>query len=305
VRVIALGLTISSTAAGTAMAQAPAEAPLPMRLTDATLPFGKPAVATGKLSSTNAGRTVALEFRTVKGGWSEIARAVVGRDGRYRVVARAPLSGRVRVALVAPSGGAQASTAPAVSSERRVAVLARVGVERRRVHVKVGSSALVAGRVAPYVAGRLVSLQGRVRGRWVTLDRTRTRAGGTFSLTDRQTRAASTAVRVNAGGTRGIGVANRNIGRLNAYRFAHASWYGPGLFGNKLGCGGRLNGGTLGVAHKSLPCGTKVTLRHRGRSIRVAVIDRGPYVGNREFDLTQATAQRLGFTGHGPLLVTR
>ena len=70
------------------------------------------------------------------------------------------------------------------------------------------------------------------------------------------------------------------------YRHALASWYGPGLYGNQLGCGGRLGTSQLGVAHKSLPCGTKVTLRHHGRVVRVPVIDRGPYSGAREFDLT-------------------
>ena len=61
----------------------------------------------------------------------------------------------------------------------------------------------------------------------------------------------------------------RSLGRLNVYRRALASWYGPGLFGNKLGCGGTLQAGSLGVANKSLPCGTKVTLRHHGRVLRV------------------------------------
>ena len=94
-------------------------------------------------------------------------------------------------------------------------------------------------------------------------------------------------------------------GRLNVYRSALASWYGPGLFGNQLGCGGTLQTGSVGVANKSLPCGTKVTFRHRGRVLRVRVIDRGPYVGGREYDLTAATARKLGFSGHGPIQVTR
>ena len=93
--------------------------------------------------------------------------------------------------------------------------------------------------------------------------------------------------------------------RLNVYRHALASWYGPGLFGNQLGCGGTLHAGSLGVANKSLPCGTKVTLRHHGRVLRVPVIDRGPYVGGREYDLTAATARKLGFSGHGPIQVTK
>jgi rare lipoprotein A len=97
----------------------------------------------------------------------------------------------------------------------------------------------------------------------------------------------------------------RRIGRLNVYRHALASWYGPGLFGNRLGCGGRLTPSSLGVANKYLPCGTKVTFRHRGRVVRVPVIDRGPYVGGREYDLTAATARRLGFNGTGTIQTTK
>ena len=72
------------------------------------------------------------------------------------------------------------------------------------------------------------------------------------------------------------------------FRRALVSWYGPGLYGGHLACGGRLSPSTLGVANKHLPCGTLVTLRHRGRSVRVPVVDRGPYVGAREYDLTKS-----------------
>jgi rare lipoprotein A len=92
---------------------------------------------------------------------------------------------------------------------------------------------------------------------------------------------------------------------LNVYRHALASWYGPGLYGGHLSCGGALSASKLGVAHKSLPCGTKVTLRHHGHVLRVPVIDRGPYSGAREYDLTEATARRLGFKGYGSILSTR
>jgi rare lipoprotein A len=95
------------------------------------------------------------------------------------------------------------------------------------------------------------------------------------------------------------------VGRLESFRWASASWYGPGLYGNRLGCGGTLTTARLGVANKSLPCGSKVTLRHRGRRVRVPVIDRGPYVAGREYDLTAATARRLHFHGHGAILATR
>lgn len=89
------------------------------------------------------------------------------------------------------------------------------------------------------------------------------------------------------------------VRHLTSYRLAGASYYGPGLYGNGVACGGTLQPGTLGVANKTLPCGTKVKLRYHGRSITVPVIDRGPYVAGREYDLTEATKKRLGFPGVG------
>jgi rare lipoprotein A (peptidoglycan hydrolase) len=77
---------------------------------------------------------------------------------------------------------------------------------------------------------------------------------------------------------------------------AKATWYGPGLYGNRLACGGRLGHSTLGVAHKSLPCGTRVALKYHGRTVVVPVIDRGPYARGVSYDLTEATARRLGMT---------
>jgi rare lipoprotein A (peptidoglycan hydrolase) len=93
--------------------------------------------------------------------------------------------------------------------------------------------------------------------------------------------------------------------RINVYRPAAASYYGPGLYGNGTACGQTLTPGTLGVANKHLPCGAKVTLRHRGRTVTVRVIDRGPFAGNREYDLTAATKAKLGFGDTGTVLTTR
>jgi len=93
--------------------------------------------------------------------------------------------------------------------------------------------------------------------------------------------------------------------RINVYRSAEASYYGPGLYGNGVACGGTLNPGTLGVANKTLPCGSKVTLRYHGKTVTVPVIDRGPYAGNREYDLTAATKAKLGFPSTGRVLSTR
>lgn len=74
-----------------------------------------------------------------------------------------------------------------------------------------------------------------------------------------------------------------------------ATWYGPGFFGNRTACGQRLTRRTVGVAHKTLPCGTEVTFAYRGRVLRTRVIDRGPYTNGARWDLTQAAARALRF----------
>ena len=186
-------------------------------------------------------------------------------------------------------------TAGAFSIAMAAPAAAQTDVTKKRLQVRAGQSAVAVG-TAP---GPAASLQIRRRGAWRTVDRDRTTATGRYVLRVRFRRTLSAPSRVASGGE------TLRLGRLTVYRLASASWYGPGLYGNRTGCGGRLAPGRMGVAHKTLPCGSRVTLRHRGRTVRVRVIDRGPYVGAREFDLTQATAQKLRFQGPGAVLTTR
>jgi rare lipoprotein A (peptidoglycan hydrolase) len=72
-------------------------------------------------------------------------------------------------------------------------------------------------------------------------------------------------------------------------------------YGLGLACGGVLGRNELGVAHKTAPCGTLITFTYGGRSLTVPVIDRGPYIAGREWDLTGATAAALGFPGLGKI----
>lgn len=74
-----------------------------------------------------------------------------------------------------------------------------------------------------------------------------------------------------------------------------ATWYGPGFYGNRTACGQVLRRGTWGIAHRTLPCGSLVTLVHGARRVTVRVIDRGPYSG-ATVDLTARTKQFLRFT---------
>jgi rare lipoprotein A (peptidoglycan hydrolase) len=72
-------------------------------------------------------------------------------------------------------------------------------------------------------------------------------------------------------------------------------------YGSPVACGGVLQVPQLGVANKTLPCGTEVIFVYGGRAIRVPVIDRGPYIPGREWDLTGAAAEALHFPGLGPI----
>ena len=73
------------------------------------------------------------------------------------------------------------------------------------------------------------------------------------------------------------------------------SWYGPGFYGGRTACGLAYTTTTYGVASRTLPCGTMITFRNpdNGRSITVPVIDRGPYVSGRQWDLSGATCVAL------------
>ena len=101
------------------------------------------------------------------------------------------------------------------------------------------------------------------------------------------------------------GVANRRTRKklINTMRRDVATWYGPGLWGNRLACGGRLGPGTVGVAHRTLKCGTRVVIKHGGHYLRTRVIDRGPFVGGRTWDLTQKAAKRVGMTATAKIQV--
>lgn len=84
------------------------------------------------------------------------------------------------------------------------------------------------------------------------------------------------------------------VRRVLVYRSVTSTWYGPGFYGQRTACGQRLTSSTVGVAHRTLPCGTQVALKAKGRSLVVPVIDRGPYARGVTYDLTSATAQQLG-----------
>ena len=80
-----------------------------------------------------------------------------------------------------------------------------------------------------------------------------------------------------------------------------ASWYGPNFHGKLTSNGERYNMYDYTAAHKTLPMNTilKVTNLNNGRSVRVRVNDRGPFVNNRIIDLSKAAAQKIDMIGTG------
>jgi rare lipoprotein A len=223
------------------------------------------------------------------------------RSARRAALAAGALS--ITVAAVAP-GSALAQSPPPGAAPAAQPAPESISVSVKR-HALAGQRLKLGGRVTSGAARRSVLIQKAVGDGWKTVARTRTRAGGRYSAYWRMQATGRQRVRAFVRGG-DLPVAQRIVrGGVTGYRLAGASWYGPGLYGGHLACGGTLTAGTLGVANKTLPCGSKVTLRYKGRSVTVPVIDRGPYVGGRDFDLTAATKAKLGFGSTGTVWSTK
>jgi hypothetical protein len=163
---------------------------------------------------------------------------------------------------------------------------------------------LVARGTMPGAAGRQVVLQrlDPVRG-WRNLARARVHSTSRFQVAwtaDRMGRISLRAI-VSRRGRAAASSSAVAIARITVYRPAMATYYGPGFFGQQTACGQVLAPDMLGVAHRKLPCGTLVAVTYAGREIVVPVIDRGPFHAGFSWDLTQATADALGFTGAGEI----
>ncbi|MCX7096567.1 MAG: septal ring lytic transglycosylase RlpA family protein [Methylococcales bacterium] len=80
-----------------------------------------------------------------------------------------------------------------------------------------------------------------------------------------------------------------------------ASWYGPGFHGRKTATGEIFDMYAMTAAHKTLPIPSyaQVTNLENNRSIIVRINDRGPFVRNRELDLSYAAAKNLDMMQDG------
>lgn len=84
-------------------------------------------------------------------------------------------------------------------------------------------------------------------------------------------------------------------------RTGEASWYGPGFHGKPTANGETFDQNAMTAAHKTLPLNSmvRVTNLNNGRAITVRLNDRGPFLGGRIIDMSEAGAKALGFKHDG------
>jgi rare lipoprotein A len=189
----------------------------------------------------------------------------------------------------APPAAATQSTVSAAGPQ--VTVTTRAGTMLRRY-------ARFRGSAPADQAGRTVTIErfDDATQTWSAVATATIAADGTYAARWRTDRVGQYRVRAVLG-TGGQAVAATGAPELaiTIHRPAKATWYGPRFYGRRTACGQRMSRTLLGVAHKTLPCGTQVAVLYRGRRITVPVVDRGPFRRGTRWDLTAATAGALGF----------
>lgn len=302
VRAIASGLfmlcavfAFSALAAITSPASAAPAPTLEVKVAPKKVSLGKKIQVRGVSRSatrTTGAHPVKVKFRNAGStAWNQLKTISTDSRGNYSTGVTARRNGAIKV--TGPAGQDSAT--------RKIRVRSTLDVKGVNRFVKIGKPLTIRGVVRPKGVRRIKIV---IKGAGETI-KTRTKAHGGFAAKWRPKRAGTYKVRVfSANNEIAIGDDSRRF-KVMGLRPGHASYYGPGLYGNGVACGGTLTPGTQGVAHKTLPCGTKVTFRYKGRTATVRVIDRGPYIAGRDWDLTEATRNKLGFGGVGTVWTNR
>jgi peptidoglycan lytic transglycosylase len=155
----------------------------------------------------------------------------------------------------------------------------------------------VTGSVPASDAGDVVEidqLTSAATATWMPVADTNAQPGGSFAATWHPTGPGEVTVRAVINGSHASSAAAAPTVSLTVYRRSTATLYGPGFWGHRTACGKILRRTTIGVANRTLPCGTLVQLYYEGRVITVPVIDRGPYAHGANWDLTMATGRAIG-----------
>lgn len=149
-------------------------------------------------------------------------------------------------------------------------------------------------------AGRTIQIQRlghQTNWRWTNTVKAKVGSNGTFRTvwhTNHIGRFSVRAVVVRSGAAAAAG--DVPVVTITVYRQAIATLYGPGFYGHRTACGVKLTRKTVGVANRTLKCGTNVAIYYHGHTMVVPVIDRGPYANHADWDLTMVTGKKVGMT---------
>jgi rare lipoprotein A len=274
-----------------------AQNPLNVNVNPRRVKFGGAVRVSGAAPATEAGKRVVVQAAAHSlAPWHQVAATTVRRDGRFSVRVVPRRSGVLRAVEETPATVPVATT-PVTDAPGRpaapVTVTAQFKVERHESAVLGGGRTHLGGKLLPAQAGRVVRLQHHTSAGWRTLTSGRTGARGGYRVGYAANTADGQRLRMLFGGDRGNARTVEPAGTVRVLQPSLASWYDDG--GNTA-CGFHAG---LGVANRTLPCGTKVTMHYGGRTVDATVDDRGPFAGGREWDLNQNTASALGFAGVG------
>ena len=155
-----------------------------------------------------------------------------------------------------------------------------------------GKSATLRGHLANAVGTVSITAK-RGKADWLPIGTAQADSDGDFTFKWTPPKAGRYSFRFAPPGV-SAAAAEASQGTVSVYRRQKATWYGPGFYGSKTACGQTLTKRTLGTAHKTLPCGTRVEFFLRGKRIVLPVIDRGPFANGATWDLTLTAMRRLG-----------
>ena len=188
-----------------------------------------------------------------------------------------------------PAVPVTAGNVPVTATGDGITITSEASAFIRRVSVTGSVPASDAGDVV-----EIDQLSSAATATWVPVANATAHPGGSFAAAWRARRAGQLTIRAIIKGSQASSAAAAPTVSLTVYRRSIATLYGPGFWGHRTACGKILRRNTIGVANRTLPCGTPVQLYYKGQVITVPVIDRGPYAHGANWDLTMATGRAIG-----------
>jgi rare lipoprotein A len=214
------------------------------------------------------------------------------------VLTCSPLAGAR--APVAGQAGGQSAPSRIPASEPLVILSTKAIRLQTQSTAMLGGALAFRGRASSHLVHKWIAIEGydQVRGRWIVLTTATVSREHTFLATWRTSLLGRLLIRATMLTGRGASdvasIEDTASALITIYRPALATYFGHGFFGQRTACGQQLSPLSVGLAHRTLPCGTLVEVSYHGQRLVMPVIDRGPYANGADWDLTEGAALILG-----------